>query len=129
MRHSVCGGPLAFLGALGNVNHYRCVDCGADVSRRRPGRPHYYAAVYRAPNGSTEAADCVPGHGGASVVPTFYAFRDQKTRAEWVSLSPDDLRYREPGYRERVPASSRLLRRALERGEVIGGRDAHYAPK
>lgn len=27
-----CGGPLVFLGALGELAHFRCRDCGVDCS-------------------------------------------------------------------------------------------------
>jgi tRNA(Ile2) C34 agmatinyltransferase TiaS len=31
-----CNGPLAFLGDLGNRRHFRCVQCGMEVSKRLP---------------------------------------------------------------------------------------------
>lgn len=26
----ICNGPLVYLGTLGNTNHFRCRNCGAD---------------------------------------------------------------------------------------------------
>lgn len=32
-RCALCSGPLALLGELGNLRHYRCRHCGADWTR------------------------------------------------------------------------------------------------
>ena len=39
MNRPICDGPGMPLGSLGNVNHYRCRDCGIGFHRAKRTRP------------------------------------------------------------------------------------------
>jgi hypothetical protein len=64
----MCGGPLGFMGALGQLEHYRCRNCGAEFSVRKPQETAFRSTVKRV-HRQARAMRTNPGPSRKSTVP------------------------------------------------------------
>jgi len=85
----MCGGPVETLGALGNVVHGRCRDCGMTTSHTVPSRPRCKSVRAVCPDGKVRAARIADQPSTAFSIPARVKARG-KTVTGYVTGNKED---------------------------------------